>query len=190
MGLFGGFSWYLLSRICPNCSRTQIFLVPFLVFVFCCSRRGVSGPSIVALRQRSPPVSRGDGSRGGLLLSPVQAHHLPSAPGCSTEPGDQRGWGSHWRSLQRPELRHVWGQLCLSHPDKTRTFALVWFVVLSRISPPGLFPLPVVGSCQAVAVFVRGQKQRIWTSDMGWGLGAMGGRGRARMSPTGGNVTS
>ena len=137
-----------------------------------------------------PTYLAGRWESGGLLLNPVQAHHLPSAPGCSTEPGDQRGWGSHWQSLQRPELRHVWGQLCLSHPDKTRTFALVWFVVLSRISPPGLFPLPVVGSCQAVAVFVRGQKQRMWTSDMGRGLGVMGGRGRAGVSPTGGNVTS
>lgn len=61
------------------------------------------------------------------------------------------------------------------HPDKTGTFALVWFVVLSRIFPPGLFPLPVVGSCQAVAVFVRGQKQRIWTSSTGPRGGGGGG---------------
>ena len=33
---------YLLSRICPNCACTQLFLVPYNFFVFCCFRRGVS----------------------------------------------------------------------------------------------------------------------------------------------------
>ena len=33
---------YLLSRICPTWSCTQLFLVPYSFFVFCCWRRGVS----------------------------------------------------------------------------------------------------------------------------------------------------
>ena len=33
---------YLLSRICPNCACTQLFLVPYSFFVFCCSRRCLS----------------------------------------------------------------------------------------------------------------------------------------------------
>ena len=32
-----------VSRICPNCSCTQLFLVPNSFFVFCCWRRSVSG---------------------------------------------------------------------------------------------------------------------------------------------------
>ena len=33
----------LLSIICPKCTCTQLFLVPYGFSVFCCSRRGVSG---------------------------------------------------------------------------------------------------------------------------------------------------
>ena len=33
---------YLLSRICPNCACTQLFLVPYSVFVFCSLRRYLS----------------------------------------------------------------------------------------------------------------------------------------------------
>ena len=29
----------LLTIICPNCTCTQLFLVPYSLFVFCCSRR-------------------------------------------------------------------------------------------------------------------------------------------------------
>ena len=36
------FFWSLLSRICPSCTCTQLFLVPNSFFVSCCSRRGVS----------------------------------------------------------------------------------------------------------------------------------------------------
>ena len=32
----------LWSRICPNCTCVKLFLVPYSLFVFCCSRRGVS----------------------------------------------------------------------------------------------------------------------------------------------------
>ena len=32
----------LWSRICPNCTWVKLFLVPYSLFVFCCSRRGVS----------------------------------------------------------------------------------------------------------------------------------------------------
>ena len=31
-----------MTRICPNCSCTQLFLVPYSFFVFCCSRRCLS----------------------------------------------------------------------------------------------------------------------------------------------------
>ena len=31
---------YLLSRNCPSCTCTQLFLVPYSFFVFCCLRRG------------------------------------------------------------------------------------------------------------------------------------------------------
>ena len=38
-----GFSFlvflYLVVHICPNCMYTQLFLVPYSFFVFCCSRR-------------------------------------------------------------------------------------------------------------------------------------------------------
>ena len=40
----------LLSRICPNCTFTQLFLVPYRFFVFCCWRRHLS---------RCKPCSRG-----------------------------------------------------------------------------------------------------------------------------------
>ena len=33
---------YLLSRICPNWASTQLFLVPYSFFVFCCWRTGLS----------------------------------------------------------------------------------------------------------------------------------------------------
>lgn len=54
-------------------------------------------------------------------------------------------------------------------PGKTGTFALVWFAVLSSISPPGLFASPVVGSSQAVAGLTSGQKQK--GMKRGWGVG-------------------
>ena len=41
VGFFGLFVTFG-SRICPNCTCTQLFLVPYSFFVFCCSRRGVS----------------------------------------------------------------------------------------------------------------------------------------------------
>ena len=41
VGLFGLFVSFG-SRICPSCACTQLFLVPYSFFVFCCSRRGVS----------------------------------------------------------------------------------------------------------------------------------------------------
>ena len=46
--LFRSGSWaffgllYLLSRICPNCTCTQLFLVPYSFFVSCCSRSRLS----------------------------------------------------------------------------------------------------------------------------------------------------
>ena len=46
--LFRSGSWafwvflYLLSRICPNCTCMQLFLVPYSFFVLCSLRRGVS----------------------------------------------------------------------------------------------------------------------------------------------------
>ena len=55
-GLFVSFG----SRICPNCAYTQLFLVPYSFFVFCCSRKGVSRCkycSTAAKGPRSQPVS-------------------------------------------------------------------------------------------------------------------------------------
>ena len=59
-GLFVSFRY----RICPNCSCTQLFLVPYSFFVFCCWRRGVSrckhcskGAHVPAKGPRSQPVS-------------------------------------------------------------------------------------------------------------------------------------
>ena len=52
--------FYLLSRICPNCACTQLFLVPFSFFAFCCSRRDVSRYKhcgIATKGPRSQPVS-------------------------------------------------------------------------------------------------------------------------------------
>ena len=46
-----------LSIICPSCSCGQLFLVPYSFFVFCCSRRCVSGASTAAKGPRSQPVS-------------------------------------------------------------------------------------------------------------------------------------
>ena len=40
LGFLG--SLYLLSRICPNCKCTQLFLVAYSFVVFCCWKRGVS----------------------------------------------------------------------------------------------------------------------------------------------------
>ena len=55
-GLFVSFG----SRICPTGACTQLFLVPYSFFVFCCSRRGVSRCkhcSTSAKGPRSQPVS-------------------------------------------------------------------------------------------------------------------------------------
>ena len=41
---------YLLSRICPSCACTQLFLAPYSFLVFYCLRRGVS---------RCKPCSKG-----------------------------------------------------------------------------------------------------------------------------------
>ena len=52
--------FYLLSRICPNCARTQLFLVPYSFFAFCCSRRDVfryKHCGIATKGPRSQPVS-------------------------------------------------------------------------------------------------------------------------------------
>ena len=52
-------SLYLLSRICPNCSCTQLSLVPYSFSVFYCSRRGMSRCKhwSIAKGPRSQPVS-------------------------------------------------------------------------------------------------------------------------------------
>ena len=74
-------SLYLLSRICPNCTCTQLFLVPYSFFVFCCSRRCLSGCkhcSTAAKSPRSQPVSPpGDQSRGlneRMFTSALSSH--------------------------------------------------------------------------------------------------------------------
>ena len=49
-----------LRRICPNCACTELFLVPYSFFVFCCWRRGLSRCkhcSTAAKGPRSQPVS-------------------------------------------------------------------------------------------------------------------------------------
>ena len=65
-GLFrsGGWSLWslciLLSRICPNCACTQLFLIPYSFFVFCRSRRRLSrceNCGTAAEGPRSQPVS-------------------------------------------------------------------------------------------------------------------------------------
>lgn len=162
-----------MSRIPPpNRSRiTDIFSPIFSLCVLLLSR-GVSGPSTWRCG-KGPHLSHGSRESGGLL-SPVQAHHLPSAPGCSTEPGASlEGLGEPPCPCSARSSAHVWGQLCSSHPDKRGLYS--GLVCCPFLEFPVFF-LPVVGSCQAVAVFVRGQKQRIWTSDMGWGVVRVGGR--------------
>lgn len=127
-----------------------------------------------------PTCPREMGS-GGLLL-PVQCKPTicPPAPGCSTEPGDQERLGA----TSGPAPNSVTCGASCAFPILTKRGLLLWFGLLSFLDfPLRSFPLPVVGSCQAVAVFVRGQKQRIWTSDMGWGLGAMGGRAGQECHP-------
>ena len=60
VGIFGLFVSFG-SSICPNCTCTQLFLVPYSFFVFCCWRRGVSRCkhcSSAAKRPMSQPVSK------------------------------------------------------------------------------------------------------------------------------------
>ena len=76
--LFRSGSWVfwsfciLLSIICPNCTCTQLFLVPYSFFVFCCSRRGVSSCkycSTATKGPRSQPVSGRAGDKTIFLHS-------------------------------------------------------------------------------------------------------------------------
>ena len=48
---------YLLSIICPNCACRQLVLVPFSIFVICCSRKSVFRRKHCALQQRLPGPS-------------------------------------------------------------------------------------------------------------------------------------
>ena len=48
---------YLLSIICPSCACRQLVLVPYSIFVFCCSRKSVFRCKHRALRQRLPGPS-------------------------------------------------------------------------------------------------------------------------------------
>ena len=49
---------YLLSRTCPSCPRTRLFLVLYSFFAFGCWRGGVSDASIAARPLRAPGPSR------------------------------------------------------------------------------------------------------------------------------------
>ena len=48
----------LLSIICPNCACTQLFLVPYNFFVFCCSRRHLSRCKHCSKRSQVPACHR------------------------------------------------------------------------------------------------------------------------------------
>lgn len=142
MGLFWGFFvWYLLSRICPSCSRTQIFLVPFLVFVFCCSRRGVSGASIVALRQRSPPISRGDGNPGDCYSIQYKPTICPQ-PQAAAQNQETREAGGATGGPCSAQSSVTCGASC-AFPILTKRGLLLWFGLLSFLE----FPLQVFFPC-------------------------------------------
>lgn len=50
-------SLYLLPRICPNCTCSQLFLVSYFPFVFCCYRRGLSRCKYCSIAAKVPGPS-------------------------------------------------------------------------------------------------------------------------------------
>ena len=59
--LFRNGSWDFCtfwSRICPNCTCTQLFLVPYSFFIFCSWKRGVSRYKLCSIAAKDPRSQR------------------------------------------------------------------------------------------------------------------------------------
>lgn len=87
----GNFSLFIfLSRICPNCSCTQLFLVPYHLFVFCFPGGEVCPGANTAAHQQRIPVCP-------TLLAPPYLF-LPTGPAPSSPPSlTPLVWFTWWK---------------------------------------------------------------------------------------------
>ena len=72
----------MLSRICPNCACSQLFLVPYSFFVFRCSKRCLFWCKHCSKGSQVPACLAWTHMQRGLSVAPRMALPVPACPRC------------------------------------------------------------------------------------------------------------